>query len=178
MGTSTPPDAASTATTDPLPPTATVTTTIEVPLTMEQRMDRVETTLRDAIMNPPKLADASVLGTRIDMVRGMADSALTQIAQLSNTLPGAIDGVSNRVIAIEQGMERLKQSGVAAAVLPATFDETHQNARVRREFKCPKCGAGSSDVVPKNAAAATEKPCGNCGYVAQMVSSVDVVVDE
>jgi hypothetical protein len=131
-------------------------------LTLEQRVANIERALRGYIDNPPKLADAERLGNEIAAVNGKAMAALDQVAALSNMLPDRMNLVEQRVGTVERDLFAV--AGAKDVVLTVQpHDAAHQVAQVTREFRCPACGTGFSDVVAKAAAVSTQRPCPMCG---------------
>lgn len=153
---------------DPLPTTRDVTVVEQ--FTLEERITRMETVLRDFITNPPKLPDAEILSNRIASVDGKVSAALAQIAAISEIIPDRMDRVEQRCMTVDQHVQRIAdEKGVQLAAV--VHDPEHQTAQTARTFTCPACGTGFSDVVMTAAVNSAQKPCPTCGRAVTFASA-------
>lgn len=181
MGTPVPPDDANVPvivppialvhdTTDPLAATKVVTTSKVIELTDGERIDRLEKTVRDMLNNPSggeESADAAharidAMSTKVDQANGKSDSAIAQVAAMSNTLPDRMDRVEARMTNAEVDVQKIA-TAKDIKLTEQPYNEDHQNATRNREFTCPTDGTSWSDIVPTNAIINAERSCPTCG---------------
>lgn len=149
------------------------TTEVVVVLTIEQRLANIERAMRSYIDNPPLLPDAEILSNKIAAVDGKVESALAQVAAVSDTLPGRVGQIEQRMSVAESNIQAVAQAK-HVQLTESKRDTVHENAHVQRNWKCTQCGSGTSDVVRAAARASDQRSCGVCGGP-MIVTSRDAV---
>lgn len=148
---------------DPLPTTEVVKTETVVPISIDERVKRLEDVLRGYITNPPKLADAEIITNKLTELFGLFSSVAAQCQTMSDTLPDRVSRAEERVAQVVRDVAAVASTN-GVPLTPAPHVPEHQTSMMARTFVCGKCGTGFNDVVPGFQVTNSQRPCPTCGH--------------